>query len=246
MKRLLALSKRNLLETVRDPLSLVFCLILPLFMLAAISVLADNMGEIPPNFQIEAFASGICVFGYTFISLFIAMQIAGDRNSSLIKRLDISPISRFCYYASFFVSSLPIVLTQTVLFFAAALCFGFPWGGLLFLNMLYLLPSAVFYTCIGILIGCLCKNERQTGPVSSIFISLTGFLGGIFMPLGLFQGGFQTFVDLLPFGHSVSIGSELYQVGASCIYPHILYILAYIFIVIAVVAVIETIRKYKK
>lgn len=246
MKKCLILSQRNLKEMLREPISLVFCLGFPLVMLLLMQLIFGSMEFVPDNFAIKNYASGICVFGFTFMSLFVALQISSDKNTSFIKRINIAPIKKATYYLSFFVSALPMVLVQTVLFFLVALIFGFPFDANFVLSIVYLLPSAVFYVCIGILIGAVSRNEKQTGPIISIFISLTGIFGGVFMPLSAFGGGFGTFVNLLPFGHSVLIGSELQSVGASCIYPHILYLLFYIVVLIAIVAVIEKLRSVKR
>lgn len=246
MKKCLILTQRNIKEMLRDPLSLVFCLGFPLVMLLLMQIIFTNLEFVPDNFAIKSYASGICVFGYTFTSLYVALQISSDKNTSFIKRINISPISKFGYYCSFFLSALPMALIQTVLFFLTALIFKFPFDVNFLLSIVFLLPSAIFYICIGILIGCICKNEKQTGPITAIFISLTGIFGGVFMPINLFSGGFATFINLLPFGHSVLISSELQTVGAKCIYPHILYLIFYTAVLIAVVAVIEKARNSKK
>ncbi len=246
MKKCLILAQRNIKEMIRDPLSLVFCLGFPVVMLLLMQIIFTNLEFVPDNFAITNYASGICVFGYTFTSLYVAMQVTSDKNTSFIRRINISPISKFGYYCSYFLSALPMALIQTVLFFLIALIFKFPFDINFLLSIIYLLPSAVLYICIGLLIGCICKNEKQTGPITSIFISLTGIFGGVFMPINLFEGGFATFINLLPFGHSVLIGSELQTVGAACIYPHILYLLFYIALFTAIVAVIEKVRSGKK
>ncbi len=248
MYKCLTLAKRNVKEMVREPLSAVFCIGFPLVMLFIMQFIFTNMKavEVPSNFEISSYASGICVFGYTFLSMFVAMQIASDKNTAFIKRIDISPISKFVYYFGYCISALPMALVQTLLFFLVALCFGFPFDGKFFLNIVYLLPSAAFYIAVGVLVGCVCKNEKQTGPISSIIVSLTGMLGGVFMPVNAMGGGFKTFVDILPFVHTVSIGAELQTSGAACVYPHILLILGYILAVCAVIFAIEKVRAVKK
>ncbi len=140
-------------------------------------------------------------------------------------------------FCVFFISSFPIISAQTFLFYVPALIFGFPFDVNFVLITIYLLPSAVFYVCIGLLIGSLCASEKMTGPMSSIFISLTGIFGGVFMPIDSFSGAFANIIELLPFSHSVLIASQLHTVGASCIYPHILYLVAYIFLTVAIVAI---------
>lgn len=246
MKSLFALTKRNLKETVRDPLSAVFCLAFPLVMLALMQIIFVNLEFVPDNFRIDNYAAGICVFGYTFTALFVALQISADKNTSFVKRINISPIGRPTYISSYLCSALPIALAQTVLFFLVALFFGYKWDINFLLGIIYLIPSAVMYICFGILFGCLSKNEKQTGPLSSIFISLTGILGGVFMPVNAFSGGFATFINLLPFAHSVQIAQQLHTVGASCIYPHVLWVLGYAAVALAAVFAIEKIKQLIK
>ncbi len=147
-------------------------------------------------------------------------------------------------FCVFFISSFPIISAQTFLFYVPALIFGFPFDVNFVLIIIYLLPSAVFYVCIGLLIGSLCASEKMTGPMSSIFISLTGIFGGVFMPIDSFSGAFANIIELLPFSHSVRKPTAYGR--ASCIYPHILYLAAYIFLTVAIVAIIERVKALKK
>lgn len=231
MKSLTALTKRNFKEMFRDPLSLVFCIAFPLLMLLLMQIIFANFESIPANFKIENYASGICVFGYTFTSLYVALQISGDKNTSFIKRINIAPIKHSTYLFSYCISALAICLIQTILFFLVALCFGFPFGGMFFLSIVYLIPSSFFYISFGVFVGVICKNQQQTGPFTSIFISLTGIFAGIFMPIESFTGGFKKFINLLPFCHTTEIASQLFYTGAKCFYPHILYIIIYTVII---------------
>lgn len=243
MNALFALVKRNVKEALRDPLTLVFCIIFPVVMLVFMQVIFTNMEFVPENFQIKHYAAGICVFGYTFAGMFTAMNIAGDKNTSFIKRITISPIKRFTYLFSFTLSGLPIAFCQTILFFLIALAFGLPFDGNWWLSILYLLPSAIMFLSIGTLIGVICKNEKQTGPISSIIVSVTGMLGGVFMPLSTLTGGFAAFVNALPFCHSVLIASELHTVGAGCIFPHLFFVVGYALLFWAITLLVERFKK---
>lgn len=238
----LILAKRNLKEILRDPLSIIFCLIFPVIMLVLMSIIFKNIELIPANFKIENYASGICVFGFTFIGMFVSIQIASDKNTSFNKRLNIAPINKFGYYFSFVLSALPLALIQEILFFAIALIFGFPFNFNLFLSIIYLIPSALFYICLGILIGIICKNEKQTGPISSIFISIVGIFGGVFMPLSALSNNFAKILNILPFSHTVSIAADIQTLGAAAIYPHLLYILAYTALIALTATIIELIK----
>lgn len=246
MKKLFSLTKRNIKEMLRDPLSLIFCLAFPVLMLVLMQAIFVNFEYAPDNFKIENYASGICVFGFTFVGMFVALQIAADKNTAFIKRLNIAPVGKFKYYLSFVFSALPIALLQMVIFFLISLCFGFPFDANFVLSIIYLIPSALLYISLGIMIGVLCNNEKQTGPISSIFISLVGILGGVFMPLSTLKGGFKTFVNILPFSHSISIASELQSLGAKCIYPHILYVLGYTILFLLIAFIVEKVKAKRR
>ena len=243
MKSLFALAKRNLKETFRDPLSLIFCLLFPIFMLVLIQVIFLNMQNVPQNFDIQNYASGICVFGFTFTAMFVALQIAGDKNTAFIKRINIAPTNKFVYYLSFGLSALAVAFVQEILFFAISLCFGLKFDANFWLSIIYLIPSAIMYISLGILVGIICTSEKQAGPISSIVVSLVAILGGVFMPLSALKGGFKNFVNLLPFSHSILISSQLSTVGAGCIYPHILYVIIYTILFLGLAFVIQKIKQ---
>ena len=76
------MANRNLKEIIRDPLSIIFAILLPLFLLFIF-----QQFEIPNEvYQIENFTPGIVVFSFSFITLFTAMLVAKDRGTSLLTR----------------------------------------------------------------------------------------------------------------------------------------------------------------
>ncbi len=246
MKSLSALIKRNFLETVRDPLSLIFCAAFPLVMLIFMNVTVGNLdGGGAAIFKIDTYAPAICVFGYTFTMMFTAMQIAGDKNTSFIKRIKISPVGRVTYLMSFVFAAMPIAFLQTVLFFIVAVILKYPFNAKILLTFLYLIPSAFLYVSLGVLIGELCSDEKKTGPVCSIIVSVTSILGGIFMPVEILSGAMEKIANALPFKHSVEIASKILIDGAAAIYPNIIYVLAYAVAAWVAIFVIEKIKSTK-
>ena len=80
--RILNFANRNLKEIIRDPLSIIFAILLPLFLLFIF-----QQFEIPNEvYQIENFTPGIVVLSFSFITLFTAMLVAKDRGTSLLTR----------------------------------------------------------------------------------------------------------------------------------------------------------------
>ncbi len=209
MKRTLTFAKRNIIETLRDPLSLVFCLGFPIVMLVFMELI---FGALPngeaPMFEINNYAPGIASFGYTFSMLFVALTLATDRNSSFMTRILVSPAKPYEYFLSFILSTLPICFFQTVIFYLISLIFGLRLNANLIVSIIFLLPTALFYISTGLLIGVLVKNEKQAGPLSSIIISGAGMLGGVFMPIEAIGGTFLTVSKYLPFYNGVNVAKQ--------------------------------------
>lgn len=242
MKKLFVLANRNMKEIIREPISLVFCLGFPIIMLVLLSAIFTTIPDIPSNFAIQSYSVGICVFGFTFVMLFSANLIAGDKNTEFMNRIDMAPIHKSTYYFSFVLACLPITIIQTIIFFAFALLFGLNFSVNILLAILYLIPSALFYISLGILIGIICKNEKQTGPFSSILISIATILGGVFMPIHE-MGTLSNIANVLPFVHSVDIASGVFTNNLGCIYPHILFVLGYTILIWIIILLIARFRK---
>lgn len=226
MNKLFVLVRRNIKEIIRDPLSLIFCLGFPIVMLVLMQFVLGATPNAPQNFEITSYSAGICVFGYTFAMMFTAMLIGGDKNTEFINRLYMAPISKSIYLFSCFLAVLPIMLFQTIIFFAVALCFGLGLSANILMAILYLVPSMMMYVALGILLGTFCKTEKQAGPICSIIISVVGMLGGVFMPVAE-MGTIAQIANILPFIHSVEIGAVALAGNFGAIFPHILWVLGF-------------------
>ncbi|MBQ9485469.1 MAG: ABC transporter permease [Clostridia bacterium] len=230
MNKTAALVKRNLKEIIRDPLSLVFNVAFPILMLFLLGILINGFEYVPEQFLIENYSVGICVFGYTFAMLFAAMLIAEDKNAEFVNRLDMAPISKAEYVASYYLALAPVVIFQTVLFLLCSCILGLEFSVRLLIAFAYLMPSAALYVALGALIGAIVKSAKQAGPICSVIISGTSLLGGVFMPVNNL-GTFSTIVNLLPFTHSVKIATGVFGGDYGCIYPHVLWVVGYTVIV---------------
>ena len=101
--RIINFAKRNFKEIARDPLSLIFAIILPLFLLFVF-----QQFNIPnESYKLENFTPGMVVFGFSFITLFTAMLISKDRTTSLLIRLGVSPMKSREYILGYMLSIIP-------------------------------------------------------------------------------------------------------------------------------------------
>ena len=238
-KRIRTLTCRNLKEIMIDPLSLVFCLGIPVVMLIAMELIFSEISATGVEiFEIDKFAPGIAVFGYTFSMLYIALMIAGDKNSSFISRILVSPVKKAEYLLSYVFAGMLVMTTETLFYYVVAMFFGFSIfpGGLI--SVVYLLFSQLFYCSCGLFIGSVCRSEKQAGPVSSGIITGAGILGGVWMPVETMGKGFLSVCNALPFYNGVKIAQQAVAGNYSDVLIPIAIILAYTAVIFTIAVAI--------
>lgn len=193
-------AKRNLKEIIRDPLSIIFAILLPLFLLFIF-----QQFKIPNEvYIIENFTPGIIVFSFSFITLFTATLVAKDRSSSLITRLCASPMKIKDYILGYTLSVLPVVILQNILFFITALILGLKFSINILFAILVSLPISVLFILLGILIGCI-TTEKSASGVSSIIVQLVAFTSGMYFSSDIVGKGFSIICKILPFSNCLNI-----------------------------------------
>ncbi len=216
--RTFCFAKRSFKEIIRDPLSIIFAILLPLFLLFLFSQF-DIPAEV---YKIENFTPGIIIFSFSFISMFTATLVAKDRSTSLLVRLAVSPMRSFDYVLGYTFAVLPLALVQNLLFFAVALCVGLDFSIGVFYTVLAALPMSLLFIAFGILLGSL-TNEKSSAGVSSIVVQLVSFTGGMWFDGEMVGDFFSLICDILPFSACTNIlkyllnGTDTDLLKASCI-----------------------------
>ena len=198
--RILNFAKRNFKEIIRDPLSIIFSVLLPLFLLFIFKQI-----NIPnESYELQNFTPGIVVFGFSFITLFTAMLVSKDRTSSLLIRLGISPMKPIEYILGYMLSIIPLILIQNVLFFILAIVLGLSFSINIIWAMLISIVVAILFIAIGIIIGSLFSEKASSG-ISSIVVQLVCFTSGMYFPIELLGDVFSKICEYLPFESCVTI-----------------------------------------
>ena len=207
--RSLAFSRRVGKELLRDPLSYIFCLGFPILMLA---LFACINAALPPQARQAVFAPasitpGIGMFGQTFVMLFTGLLVSRDRQTCLLQRLYVSPMTAADFLAGYALPMLVLAVAQSLICFAAGSVLSLltageplPLGGSL-RSVLSLLPGALLFIALGLMTGSLLKDKSAPG-VTSILITAASILGGVWMPLEQ-MAGFRDVCAYLPFYHCV-------------------------------------------
>ena len=198
--RTLNFAKRNFKELIRDPLGLVFTIVLPLFLLFIF-----QQFKIPSDsFKLSNFTPGIIVFGFSFITLFSATLVARDRTTSLLIRLGVSPMKSIEYILGYILAILPIIIIQNILFFALSIIMGLEFSISIIFAILVSWIIAILFIAIGVLFGSLLTEKAASG-ISSVVVQFVCFTSGMYFPIELVGNTYKKICEFLPFESCVTI-----------------------------------------
>ena len=231
--RILNFAKRNFKEIVRDPLSLIFAIILPLFLL----FIFQQINIPSESYNIENFTPGIVIFGFSFITLFTATLVAKDRSTSLLIRLGISPMKSVDYILGYMLSIIPMILIQNILFFSLALILKLPFTPYILLAILISVFISIIFISLGLIIGSLVSEKASSG-ISSIVVQLVAFTSGMYFPLELLGNGFATVCKVLPFESCVTILKAFVNANFTLIEPRNIIVLLVYTILILIISIL--------
>ncbi len=207
----IAFAQRNQKELLRDPISYVFCLGLPIVMLIVMTIINQSIPAVegaPQVFRIEQLSPAIAIFAMTFLMLFVCIRVSSDRSTAFLTRLYASPLQSSDFILGYV---LPFVLTglaQIVITYAASEVLALivngeslPIGNML-LSVPLLLPSIVLFIGIGILFGTFFNAKAAPGLCSAV-ITGAAILGGIYMDIEAMGSSWKTVCSCFPFYHCV-------------------------------------------
>lgn len=201
--RMLTFANRTFKEIIRDPLTVAFGLGFPLVVLLLLTAIQANVPV--ALFELDKLTPGICVFGLSFVSLFSAMLISKDRETSLQRRLFTTPLTAADFLLGYSLPMLTISVLQSVICYIAALILGLkPTVGILW-TLLFLLPAALLYIAIGLLCGSLLTDKQVGGICGALLTNLTAWLSGVWFDVSLMGKVFKNIANALPFIHAVEL-----------------------------------------
>lgn len=205
MNKTVCFAKRNLIEMSRDKLSYVFCVAFPIIMLVVMTLVNASIPKEANMtiFRIDNLSGGIGVFGQTFVMLFTAMTVSRDRSGSFLIRMFASPMKSSDFTNGYILPMVIVGVVQSVVSFAASLIiskivgFDLNMEGVL-LAVVVLIPSAVMFVAIGLILGTL-FNQNAAPGLCSLIISLGSFLGGIWFDAEAAGGVLYKICKCMPF-----------------------------------------------
>jgi ABC-2 type transport system permease protein len=232
-------SKRNLKELISDPISLIFTIGLPAFLMIFMISLNQSL-NVNVAFNPENFVPSTIIFSYGFLTMFTGMLVSKDRCSSFLSRMFVSPLKAKHYILGYMLPITIIALAQAIILYVI----GFSIGLDISINVLISIPFlgliSIMFISFGLLLGSLLRDQ-QVGPISSILIQVVAFLSGMWFSLDLIGGVFEQIGYILPFAHGVDMVRFILQGEYSEIW--------YAFAIISIYTVVITflaIKVFKK
>ena len=223
--RMRTFAKRNLLEMIRDPLTLAFGLGFPLVLILLLSAIQANIPV--ALFEIQHLAPGITVFGLAFMTLFSATIIAKDRDSSLTQRLYTTPLTPLDFILGYTLPIIPLSVAQSVVCYVAAIVLGLDITVNILISVLFTVPVSVLYIALGLLCGSVFNDKQVGGICGALLTNLSAWLSGIWFDLDLVGGAFKKIAYALPFVHAVELQKNVLAGDFAAISPHLYWVLGY-------------------
>lgn len=203
-----AFAERNIKELLRSPVGWALGLALPVGLFVIMQVIVKSVGSDAvaqvPMFAVSRFTGGAIIFGTSFLSIFAALLISGDRQSSFLSRLFVSPMPPRSFILGYVLGIMPIAAAQVAITFCAALCFGLPPTPYILLAAVYAAALSLLFVSIGVMFGS-SLSAKSAPPACSAVVQIAALLSGMWFDLDAIGGGFDTFCHVLPFAHGYDL-----------------------------------------
>ncbi len=240
--RILILTKRNIKEILRDPLTVFFGIGFPIVLLLLLSLIQSNVPV--EMFVIDRLAPGVAVFGLSFISLFSGFLISKDRGSAFLMRLYSSPIKPYEFIIAYILPFIPLSLLQSLACVLVSIPLGLEINVGIPVMMLMILPVAFMYIGFGILAGAFFSDKQVGGICGALLTNLSAWLSGIWFDISLLGNTLERIAYCLPFANAVKLVTSGYSGNMSGIISALPWVMGYVLLLFGS-AVITFSRKIK-
>ena len=219
---------RNLRLYLRDKaavffsfLSVIIIILLYVLFLGAMQIdnLASNFGEIEGiDWLVSSWImAGLLTVSAVTVPLTAIGRLIQDRETGMIMDFYTSPIDRKVLALSYLLSSWIIAFIMVFFNFVIGQVYVVLNGGELlgFIPTLQILGvillSIIVFSSFFFYIALFMKTRNSFGILSTLVGTFVGFLGGIYIPIGVLGKNVQSVMNVLPTAHSVTIMRNIYM-----------------------------------
>ena len=209
---LLAISYRDLLKFLRDPMRLVWSFVFPLLLIGVFGgIMQANLGEsIGFNYLAFVFTG---VFAYT---LFMSasegvISLIDDRESDFSQELLVSPVSRYTIVLGKIVGESLVALPRGLAILLMGSVLGVPTTPLLLLELFLV---GTLGTLLGASFGVMLlgnfDNRRTANQVVPFIMFPQLFLAGVMTPIGVLPWYLEILSRISPMRYAVDLARGIY------------------------------------
>ncbi len=239
----LTFSARTCKEILRDPLNLFFGLGFPLVLIGLLSAIQASIPV--PMFELHHLTPGVTVFGLSFMSLFSAVLVAKDRESSFLQRLYTTPLRATDFIFGYMLPLLPLAVAQSIICYLFSFMLGLtPSVGTVY-AILFVIPGALFFISLGIICGSIMNAKQVGGICGALLTNLSAWFSGIWFDVELVGGVFQKISNVLPFLHAVELERAVFLGNFEEAFVHLWWVLGYTTVAL-LLAALFFLRQMKK
>jgi ABC-2 type transport system permease protein len=235
--RFLELTKRNLRELSRDPLSIGLTIALPVGLFVVLLSLGGAAGE-SSMLRPTSLAPGIALFGFSMITFGAGFLLARDRENSLLTRMLTTPLRPTDFVTAYALPYFLLAMFQVVALFGIGSFLGLEISGSAGLVFLILAVMSLCYVGVGLILGSF-LTSTQAGAAYTVIL-LPSIFSGAWFDLNDVGEGFRSAMNVLPFTHALDATRAIMVngVGFADIAPHFLWVLCYsaVFLALGVLA----------
>lgn len=231
MNVLLQLVKRNMRLYFRDKASVFFSflsviIIILMYFLFLGDMQIDNLKNEMPNIDgIEWLVNSWIMAGILTVStITVPLGILGtlikDRHEGLLNDFYTSPINRNVLALGYLVSAWVVSFMMVLFNFIIGQLYVVANGGELLgivdtLSIILLSAGSIMvFSSAFFFIAIFMESQNAFGLLSTLVGTFVGFLGGIYIPIGVLSENVQTVMNVLPTAHAVTLMRQIYMKDA--------------------------------
>lgn len=164
--------------------------------------------------------AGILTVSTVTVPLSALGTLINDRATGVLNDFYTSPINRNILALGYLISAWVIAFIMVLINFIIGQTYVVIMGGELlgFISTLQILGmimlSIMTFSSLFFYIALFMKTQNAFSTLATLVGTFIGFLGGIYLPIGLMGKNVQTVMNLLPSAHSVTLIRNIYMKGA--------------------------------
>ena len=220
MSRLLVLIKKNLIRFAKDPISLLFLIIIPVIYYGLLGLI---FGSIDMQ-GLTLSAPGYLLYGPMMVLSFALVVLTGEKKAGIYRRLASTEVKNYEVILSSIISNIALVFMQFAIGASVLAIFG--WNpvvasildGLIGIVITMFL-FAFFLLALAFVFAPVFKKPETAGGGVWILIAPLAMFSGVFFPMYLLGEAMQNVAAWLPTRFAIVALENILVKGQSIFYP---------------------------